>query len=163
MELHRRRTPRLQHYDYSRNGAYFITICTQDRKCLFGGVGADSISARMVAEVWVETLEGFSGVSSEKYVVMPNHFHAIVLVERADPPSAPTISAVVQAFKRYSTIRYIGLVRQGSALPFDKRIWQRSFHDHVIRGEQDYLRIWEYIDNNPARWAEDMYYEEGTP
>ena len=117
MELMKRKQIRLKDYDYSSNGAYFITICTKDRKILFGDVGADSISA-------------------------------------------PTISQIVQAFKRKSTLEYIKLVKEKLLPPFDKQIWQRSFYDHIIRNEQDYLDIWQYIDTNPQKWEEDCFYRK---
>ncbi|MBP3319875.1 MAG: hypothetical protein J6K94_07705 [Ruminiclostridium sp.] len=115
MEQPRRKRLRLQGYDYSQHGAYFVTICTQDKKSLFGSVGADM-------------------------------------------ESAPTISAIVQTFKRISTIEYIRLVKAGKVPRFEKRIWQRFFYDHIIRDESDYLRISTYIQENPAKWRSDRYY-----
>ena len=148
MELPKRKSPRLPGYDYSTNGAYFITICTKEKKPIFGPVGADSISARMVARTFLDTI----------YTVMPNHFHAIIVIERADMESAPTISQIIQSFKRYSTVEYVKLVKDGTVPPFDEKIWQRSFYDHVIRDEKGYLKIWNYIEGNPSRWEEDCFY-----
>ena len=79
---------------------------------------------------------------------------------RADMESAPTIISIVQAFKRYSTVEYIRLVKRGQAAPFDNHLWQRSFHDHVIRNETDYRMIAEYIQSNPRLWHKDCFYEE---
>ena len=90
-ELPQRKRLRLQNFDYSSSGAYFITICTKDRKMLFAPVGADSISARMVERTFLETIRQYDGVDSPIYVVMPNHFHAIITVSRADMESAPTV------------------------------------------------------------------------
>ena len=90
-ELPQRKRLRLQNFDYSSSGAYFITICTKDRKMLFAPVGADSISARMVERTFLETIRQYDGVESPIYVVMPNHFHAIITVSRADMESAPTV------------------------------------------------------------------------
>jgi len=143
-----------------------VTICTKNREALFGDVGADSISARMVTNIFKETIERFPGIDSPVFVVMPNHFHAIITIsckhpgQRADIESAPTtLSKVIQSFKRHSTLEYIKLVKSGLAAPFDKHVWQRSFHDHIIRNEQDFLSIWEYIENNPATWNKDCYNE----
>jgi REP element-mobilizing transposase RayT len=116
----------------------------------------------MVAEGLHRVLLDYPGVSCPKFVVMPNHFHGIFLVERADMESAPTLSQVIQAFKRYTTIQYVKLVKEGRAPSFDQRVWQRSFYDHVLRSEADYQRVWRYIDENPAKWAEDEYYSEGA-
>lgn len=158
---------RLLEYDYSQNGAYFITICTQNREKLFGNVGADSISARMISDIFEKTISEYKDVHCPIYVVMPNHFHAIITIEkdycpkgfeRADIESAPTISEVVQSFKRHSTIEYVRLVKQGLAQPFDKKVWQRSYYDHIIRNKNDFQMIWKYIDENPLNWENDCFY-----
>ena len=95
-------------------------------------------------------------VTVDKYVIMPNHIHFILLVDRADTggtsrspsPTNAVIPHFVSTFKRFCH------------KDAGRKIFQRSYHDHVIRGEKDYLKIWEYIDNNPARWKEDCFYEE---
>ena len=153
-----RKIIRLQNYDYSANGAYFITICTHNKEHLFGTVGADSISARMVKKVYGEIIGKYDNVSSPISVVMPNHFHSIIIIERNDTEVVPSISKIVQEFKRYTTCEYIKLVKNGILKPFDKRIWQRSFYDHIIRNENDFNEIWMYIQNNPLKWQEDCYY-----
>ena len=158
MELPKRKSPRIPGYDYSTNGAYFITVCTYEKKQLFGSIGADSISARMVERTFLETIQKYDKVKSPVYVVMTNHFHAIIQIERADMESAPTISQIIQSFKRYSTVEYIKLVNENKLPRFDGKVWQRSFHDHVVRGEKDYLEIWNYIEGNPSKWEEDCFY-----
>ena len=158
MELPKRKSPRISGYDYSTNGAYFITVCTHEKKQLFGPVGADSISARMVERTFLEAIQKYDNVKSPVYVVMPNHFHAIIEIERADMESAPTISQIIQSFKRYSTLEYIKLVNENQLPRFDGKVWQRSFHDHVVRGEKDYLEIWNYIEGNPSKWEDDCFY-----
>ena len=167
-ELPKRKANRLPAYDYAQNGAYFITICTHQKKVLFGdiseeAVGADSISARMVRRVFDEVIHQYPTISCPYSIVMPNHFHALIVVERADIESAPTISEVVQAFKRYSTIEYIHLVKQGLAEPFERYVWQRSFHDHIVRTGEDFRMIAEYIQNNPRRWEEDCFHPTKNP
>ena len=163
MDLPKRKSPRLPGYDYSANGAYFITICTKGKKPIFGPVGADSISARMVERTFLERIKKFQQVKTPIYVVMPNHFHAILVIERADMESAPTVSEVVKEFKRYSTLEYIKLVKAGLVTAFEERIWQRSFHDHIIRDEKGFLKIWNYIEGNPSKWEEDCFYvKEGV-
>ena len=148
----KRKSMRLQEYDYSQTNAYYITICTHEKENLFGNVGADSISARMINDVFLETIEQYSNVKCPKYVIMPNHMHAIIVIERADMESAPTIPEIIQTFKRHTTIKYIEMVKQNTLPPFNKQIWQRSYYDHVIRNEQEYQKIWEYIDTNPLKW-----------
>ena len=83
-KLPERKKLRLKEFDYSSNGAYFITVCTKNKKTLFGPVGADSISARMIERIFIETIERYENVESPIYVVMPNHFHAIIEISRAD-------------------------------------------------------------------------------
>ena len=163
--LPKRKSHHLQGYDYSQNGAYFITICTHQRKMLFGPnrapVGADSISARMVKKIFSETIARYQSVSSPIFVVMPNHFHAIIVLgARADMESAPTVSDIIRDFKRQTTIEYIKLVKSGLAAPFDGKLWQRSFYDHVIRNQQDFDEIYRYISENPTRWEFDKFYSE---
>lgn len=157
-EFPKRKPNRLKNFDYSTNGAYFITICTKNKECIFGSVGADSISARMIEDIFIKAINGYSNVYSPKYVIMPNHFHAIIVIDRADMESAPTVSEIVQSFKRQTTIEYIKLVKKGVIPPFDKAIWQRSFYDHIIRNENDYNEIWQYIEQNPKRWKEDKLF-----
>ena len=159
-ELPKRKTTRLKEYDYGQNGAYFVTICTQNRQCLFGSVGADSISARMVQKIFLEVIDQHKGIDCPIFVVMPNHFHAIITIERADMESAPTISRVVQAFKRYSTIEYTKMVKQGLVPAYEKRVWQRGYYDHVIRNQADYDDVYRYIENNPLQWELDELYSK---
>ena len=177
--LPKRKNTRLKNYDYSQEGAYFITICTQGKRPLFGKitVGADLVSARveltaagqMIERVYAETIAAFSDIISDKHIVMPNHFHCIVSIQRADTRFAPTvagsneqtlksISSFIQALKSKTTVEYVRGVKEGLFLPFNKRIWQTRFHDHIIRDEASYLRIWKYIDENPLNWQEDCYF-----
>ena len=160
-KLPERKKLRLKEFDYSSNGAYFITVCTKNKKTLFGPVGADSISARMIERTFIETIERYENVESPIYVVMPNHFHAIIEISRADIESAPTVSEVVQTFKRYSTVEYIKMVKDGIVPHFDGQLWQRSFYDHIIRNRHDYNEVCKYIYENPMKWKFDKLYREG--
>ena len=157
MELPKRKPTRLPDYDYSSPGSYFVTICTKDRRCILSdiSVGADALGGPClqltdtgkVVDQYVLSMARMIGFRVDKYVVMPNHIHMILQVDSGPPrASAPTVSDAVGALKRLVN-RKLGL-----------NIWQRSFHEHVIRNEHDYREIWEYIDTNPARWAEDHYY-----
>lgn len=159
MDLPKRKPTRLQSFNYSTPGAYFITICTNDRKCIFWeNVGA-SIARPQTPYLskWGTIVDNairqipvhYPAISVDHYVVMPNHIHLLLQIHsgpdgRAMP--APTISVVVQQLKGIVTKR-IG-----------KSVWQKLFHDHVVRNKQDYLKIWEYIDNNPTNWEEDCFY-----
>ncbi len=154
---------RLNAYDYSRNGAYFVTICTHKRAELFGGVVGDGVldvpSVRLsaygvvVREQIEEMKRIYPYLSVPKYVVMPNHIHLIIEVDkdygtsRTPSPTNAVVPQFVSTLKRYTN------KKAGDAL------WQRSFHDHVIRNEKEYQEIWQYIDTNPLQWELDCYYE----
>ena len=159
MSLPQRKPNRLRNFDYSLPGAYFITICTADRKklfwdnsCLLPAVSEDiplSPWGQVVASAILNIPEHYPAVSLDRYVVMPNHVHLLLQIHtdangRVIP--TPPISKIIQQLKGYCT-KQIGVP-----------IWQKLFHDHVIRGEKDYAMIWEYIENNPHRWLEDCFY-----
>jgi REP element-mobilizing transposase RayT len=148
-----RKQIRLKDYDYSMNGAYFITICTKDKKKILGtilSVGDDDhIVPKVVLSKYgliVEKyIKGINGI--DKYVVMPNHIHMIIKINNGTMwSSSPTISQLVKAFKTLVS-KEIG-----------HSIFQRSFYDHIIRNEHDYQEIWKYIDENPLKWTLDKYY-----
>ncbi len=158
MDLPQRNPLRLPEHDYSNPGAYFVTICTKNRRCILSNitVGADALggpSLRLtdtgkIVEQYILSTDRMTGFHVDKYVVMPNHIHMILSVENGPPrASAPTVLDAVGALKRLVNRR------------LGRDIWQRSFHEHVIRNEQDYREIWEYIDENPVRWVGDRCYE----
>ncbi|SHK80569.1 REP element-mobilizing transposase RayT [Desulforamulus aeronauticus DSM 10349] len=151
-----RKPNRLMGYDYSQNGAYFITICVKDRRELLWNVGA-TFGRPLCDHKHLSKYEEIyhSSVIIDKYVIMPNHVHMLIVLKNDDlengrPKVAPTISRIIQQFKG-SISKQIG-----------SSIWQKLFHDHIIRNEQDYLEIWQYIDTNPIKWEEDCFYPKGT-
>ncbi len=163
-DKHHRRSIRLRAYDYSQAGAYFITLCVHDRACLFGDI-ADGVMhlndlGRAVESEWLHTRGVRPQVELDEYVVMPNHFHGIVVVVdmgRGVLQYAPTfrspsrsVGAVVRGFKSAVT-RRINQMRQTPGLP----VWQRNYYEHIIRSERELARIRQYIVNNPAQWASD--------
>ena len=98
-----------------------------------------------------------SSINIDKYVFMPNHIHAILTInyDGTTQGSFPTVSEMVQRFKTITTKKYIDGVKSDIYPPFEKKIWQKSFYDHIIRNEKSYLEIWQYIDENPLKWQED--------
>ena len=170
-DVHHRRSIRLKGYDYSRPGAYFVTICTQGRLCLFGDVVDGNVilneSGRMVQTVWDEIPHHYPYVDVDAFVIMPNHIHGIVIIVGAGPCAcpdtgqpqgvAPTLSLpdVVHRFKTLTTKRYADGVKQRGWPPFPGRLWQRNYYKHIIRDENELNRIRQYITNNPLRWALD--------
>jgi putative transposase len=155
LKLPKRKPNRLKNYDYSRNGAYFVTVCVKDRHELLGKiVGCDAHIAPhielseygMVVEKYIHGITGMV-----HYVIMPNHIHMIIEIHRENGSmwaSTPTqsVSQLIKSFKILVT-KQIGF-----------SLWQRSFHDHIIRNEQEYEKIWEYIATNPLKWEEDCFY-----
>jgi putative transposase len=138
---------------------------------MFGNiVGDDSISSLprmllndagvLIERIYLESLKGFNNVKFHEYIIMPNHFHGIIeIANRADMESAPTLlPVIIQTFKRYTTVEYIKMVKRGLLPVFDKQIWQRGYHDHIIRNENELQRIRQYIINNPTKWQDDKYF-----
>ena len=165
MDTPKRKPNRLPDFDYSTPGAYFITICVAGKQCLLANiVGGGALDAPQVhltkageiAEKYILSGNRIPQIQVEKFVIMPNHIHLLLAVNKeeangsskAPTPTNAIVPHFVSNFKRFCH-RDIGT-----------HIFQRSYHDHIIRGEQDYLKIWEYIDNNPARWKEDCFYLE---
>ncbi len=175
-----RKNIRLKDYDYSNAGYYFVTICTQGRKNLFGKIIDDKMllsqSGKMI-EKWVyELANKFSHIIIDKHVIMPNHIHVIIIIVGADlcvcPNKnmqiykkqgghiGPPLQQIIQWFKTMTTNEYIRGVKSKIYPFFDRRIWQRNYYDHIIRNEQEYQNIWEYIETNPLKWSDDCYYME---
>lgn len=159
MDLPMRKPNRLKNYDYSQNGAYFITACTKDRHEMLWHVGATFGRPQEPPQ-----LSGYgiiikheidhigeiydNAVAIDKYVIMPNHVHMIIFLHGDDgrPKVAPTVSRIMQQFKGAVT-KQIGF-----------SLWQKLYHDHIIRNEHEYQKIWKYIDTNPLKWEEDCFY-----
>lgn len=155
MALPQRKSLRLPDYDYSTDGAYFVTICTHNREKLFGDIAKNTVSKQMISQCLEDTFSAYPNASCPKSVIMPNHFHAIIIIDSFGQSAQPSLEQIIQDFKSRSTVAYIKLVKEGVLPPFNKKIWQRSFYEHVIRNEQDYLEIWQYIDDNPRKWLLD--------
>lgn len=168
MDRPARKPNRLTGYDYRQPGCYFVTICTKGKRHLFWnesppsmGVGADIIRPWMerlspvgllVEQAIREIPVHYPNVIVENHVVMPNHVHILLSIEGGGGRiiSAPTtaLSTIVGQMKR--------AVAKRAGFP----IWQKGYHDHIVRGDADHLRVWKYIDTNPAKWREDCYFTE---
>ena len=155
-----RRNARLPGRDYRRPGPYAITICAEHRWHMFGAVVDGEVmlngAGRMVELVWQEMPAEFCGVRLGAFVVMPNHFHAVVWLPGDDPVGGPLLGAVVQRFKTITTTRYAAQVNAGEWVAFDGRLWQRNFYDHIVRDGDDLDRCERYIRANPANWPNDV-------
>ena len=166
-ELPKRKPTRLREYDYSKPGAYFVTICTKDRKCILSSISVGQGLAPAenhltdygnIAEKQLMALkEKYNNIKLDKYVIMPNHIHILIFLDdekTAGASPCPTISDIICTFKSLTTrfCRENGLK--------DKHLFQSFFHDHIIRNKEDYNKIWEYIDTNAIRWEEDCFYND---
>ena len=213
-EKHHRRSIRLKEYDYSHSGAYFVSVVTQDRACLFGEIVNGEMRAkeagRMVERWCFELNRKFPTIERDEFVIMPNYFHGIVVIvdgpvgadlrvgpypdgahpahqgthagvplqgthpvrpvarrgaRRGAPMCAPggaagapvfvPLPTVVQWFKTMTTNEYMRGVKRFGWTPFRGRLWQRNYHEHIIRDDQSLNRIRQYILDNPARWEFD--------
>lgn len=177
--IHHRRSIRLKGYDYSQAGLYFITICCQDRAYLFGNVVDGQMvlndAGKIANDCWLEIPNHFPNAVLHEHIVMPNHIHGIIeIVVGAEnfPPDkigandtigvndgngandysplrspSKTIGSIVRGFK----IGVTKWMRQNTDVLY---IWQRNYYEHIIRNEQSYQNISEYIINNPVKWSE---------
>jgi putative transposase len=169
-DKHRRRSIRLPKYDYTQAGEYFITICSFDRLPIFGEIRNQCLELNVfgdiVAQVWSGLPRSFPGLELDEFVVMPNHFHGVVRLQRQLPQAQEwpleespkgtqpgSVGAIVQNFKSVSTRR----INQARGIP-GGRVWQRNYYECII---PDYLarsRIRQYILNNPRSWKQDKFH-----
>ncbi len=187
-EIHKRRSIRLKHFDYSQEGLYFITICCKNREHLFGKIVEGEMILNDIGEIaekcWLEIPNHFPNVKLHSYIIMPNHVHGIIeivtnvgaknfspqndeCVENQHSPqndehrakdispqpkgTSKTVGSIVRGFK----IGVTKWVRQNTDI---YQVWQRNYHEHIIRNENAYIKISKYIQNNPNNWNEDCFY-----
>jgi len=169
---HHRRSIRLKGYDYSQAGAYFVTMCAQNRECLFGEIANGEVclndAGAMIVRWWDELSNKFPTFEPDAFIVMPNHIHCIIVIVnvgttlRGRPDDgqphrvAPTLGDIIEWFKTMATNEYIRGVKQLGWKPFDKRVFQRNYYEHIVRNERELNAIRAYFQNNPANWAADM-------
>ncbi|MEG0894888.1 MAG: transposase [Oscillospiraceae bacterium] len=170
MELQSRKRNRLKGYDYSQNGLYFITICAKDREMLFGKIVGDGVQDTQnvkytpygkVVDNIIDCINNtYSNINIEKYVIMPNHIHLLIQVcyvedmylskkdgtSKTPSPTNAVIPSIISTLKRFSN-KQVGF-----------NMWQRSYHDHIIREKTDYEMILKYINENPYKWQQDCFY-----
>ncbi|MFZ1417685.1 MAG: transposase [Burkholderiaceae bacterium] len=164
----RRKSIRLKDCDYSRAGAYFITICTHERQALLGQIVDGQMQLNSLGEivqaVWFALTEHYAHIHLGVFVVMPNHVHGIIEIKVEEAASSvgvglkptPTrhgLSEIVRALKTFSARRI-----NEKCAKVGNKVWQRNYYEHVIRSEASYLTISKYIQTNPQRWAEDRYF-----
>ena len=173
----RRRSIRLRQYDYAQPGAYFVTLCTHARECLFGEIVSGemrlNIYGEIVAEEWKRSAEIRHEVELDVFVVMPNHLHGIVAITDDSSAMATTrienggvgahgrvplrrpprsLGSFIAGFKSAVTKR-INELRNTPGLA----VWQRNYHERIIRDDAELVRVREYVLRNPTHWTEDDY------
>ena len=152
MPIYNRKPTRIPNYDYTSHNYYFITICTHNKECIFGKAAALNQYGQLAAQYMEKVEQIFPGVKVDNYVIMPNHIHAIIILgERSG--KKPNLSTVIGQYKMVITKE----IRRECP---EMKVWQRSFHDHIIRNQSDYERIWEYVEYNPQKWENDCFYCE---
>lgn len=168
-DKHHRRSIRLKGYDYSQPGAYFVTICVDQRQCLFGDVVDGQMVLNqygmVVADTYRWLCDRYPYLCTDEWIVMPNHFHAIVVIadksRRGGSRTAPTIDKrkplgrLIGAFKTVST-KKINILRDAPGT----KLWQRNYYEHIIRNQDAIDKIRHYIVNNPLSWQIDQLHPD---
>jgi len=175
-EIHHRRSIRLKEYDYSQTGAYFVTVCAWKKECLFGEISQGKVNCNeageIVTDVWNKLLERFPSIELDEFVIMPNHFHGIIVLnvgvglalpnalpdttrgtkqkQTGAASGAPTLGDIMRTFKSTTAVNVNRrLDRPGYP------IWQRNYYEHIIRDDRELHTIRQYIRHNPLKWDED--------
>lgn len=180
---------RLPGWDYSSPGAYFVTICTRNRICWFGSVRSGKMYlsdiGKIVFDEWIKTAEIRTNVLLDEFVVMPNHFHGILIIKNDNDKTDATVATTRRVVA--TTTNNIDHINESQSKPtlkpnslgsiigqfksvctkqirkmgYDGFRWQERFHDHIIRNEPEFKRIKYYIRYNPQKWGDDRYHSEG--
>ncbi len=160
MEMPQRRPNRIENYDYSQCGAYFVTVCTQERKKILSKISVGTpvpgcpkkpcpelLWHGEIADKFIRQMDSFyKHLSVDKYVIMPDHVHFLITIHDGHPGrGVPTRTSAIA--------RFVGTFKRFCNKEYGKNIWQSRYYDHVVRNQQDYNEVWEYIENNPAKWA----------
>ena len=166
-ELPKRKHPRLKEYDYSQNGCYFVTICTEKRVQILSKIVGRGLApaereydvrltryGEIAKQQLFDLEKRFENVVVDYYCIMPNHIHAIIMInETAAASHRPTLNDVVCSFKSMAT----RLINKSDNI-VGRKVFQSSYYEHIIRNERDLFEIRKYIENNPIKWETDEYY-----
>ena len=172
MDYHRR-SVRLKQYDYSNNGYYFITICTQNRINVFGEIENNQMILNkngLILKIWLLNLINRFGIIIDEYQIMPNHIHFIIKIVGANHDSPKkndelNIRAIRESplHQRSMLSKIIGYLKMNVSKEIGLKIWQRNYYERIIRNEKEYLKIKEYIKLNPKMWGRDRNNLNKTP
>lgn len=179
MSLPERKYHRLKNFNYSSNGAYFITICAFEKQHIFGTIKDGIMLLNRYGEIAYEEIEATNQIRGDQdikitnWVIMPNHIHFIIEIshdplfdtypqnEKFAKPTKQSIPTIVRAYKSSVTkrIRAEYSNEPGHVTPCPYKIWQNGYYDNIIKNDKMYEKVWQYIMSNPTRWEDDCYYE----
>ncbi len=160
-----RKNIRLKDYDYTKAGYYFVTICTKDRKKILANIVGGGFHAAPLIDLYpigkeiiksIEFIEKQNkNIYVDKYTIMPNHMHMIVVIDNAEPGGHgnPPLHKIVGTMKSFVNRRYNEIHNTNNLI-----LWQRGYFERIIRNEEEYMKTWEYIDTNHYKWENDKYY-----
>ena len=160
----KRKINRLKSWNYSNNGGYFITICTDNRKhilskiCVRDGFPVPQLTKTgQIVDDYIKNINlKYSCVTVSEYVIMPNHIHLLLLIDNNGTGNpSPTVGNIIGWFK-YNTTKSVNEEYKSAG----NKLWQRSYYDHIIRDEKDYMEKLNYILSNPLKWFDDEYYSD---
>ncbi|MDD4203125.1 MAG: hypothetical protein PHQ52_06630 [Candidatus Omnitrophica bacterium] len=164
-----RRSIRVKEFDYSQEGLYAVTICTQNKHHIFGEIDNGEMILNKYGKIakkhWTSIPNRYPNVKLDKYIIMPNHVHLIVEIK----PLVGAIHELPLPQKRRNMLlpKLIGYYKMNSSKQINQikktpgyRLWQRNYYEHIIRNEKDLSYIRYYIDNNPSNWEKDHYLNE---
>ena len=173
MEMPKRKPNRIPGFDYSQAGAYFITFCTRDRKKILSKINVGTpvpgcpqasclqlLPHGKVAEKYIRQMSAFYDyLTVENYVIMPDHIHLLIMIHGTNGHPGRGVPT-----ERTSVIaRFVGTLKRFCNKEYGVNIWQGRYYDHVIRNQHDYDEIWDYIENNPQKWAMNMCSRDTPP
>lgn len=181
--IHHRRSIRLKGYDYARAGAYFITICTHDMKCMFGTVDNKEMILNELGEIayneWSKLPERFTNSELDVFQIMPNHLHGIIILNtiqttvgatlavapssfgatvKVAPTIVSTLGDIVGAYKSIVSNECLNFFKEKNERM--GKLWQRNYYERIIRDDLAYQNISNYIINNPVKWDADRFYKK---
>ncbi|WP_205500301.1 transposase [Rufibacter psychrotolerans] len=167
--IHQRRSIRLKGYDYGQEGAYFVTLCTKNRAHLFGEVEGGEMKLNqfgmIASQEWAKTPEVRMNVVLDVFIIMPNHLHGILFITESKTEArhddvtpflspSQTVGAIVRGYKSAVTKQINALLPEAEKMT----VWQRNYHEHIIRNARAHQYISAYISNNPTRWKADRFF-----
>lgn len=166
-QIHHRRSIRLKGYDYAQAGAYFVTICCQDRQHRFGKIQNGEMILNELGEIayreWLNLPTRFPNAELDVFQVMPNHFHAILVLKNvgvglapAQTENVPTLGNIIGAYKSLVSKECLPIFQARNE--YMGKLWQRDYYEHIIRNENSYQEIANYIINNPITWEQDTFF-----